>query len=52
MLNVYKRCNALLNFDNLLEIITDNTCTDVVRLLSSHMLVIIFEITYQENRKY
>ncbi|KNC33964.1 hypothetical protein FF38_04296 [Lucilia cuprina] len=41
---IYDSLEFLLNFNNLLEIITDINTTEIIRLLSAHILVIVFEL--------
>lgn len=41
---MYEHFEFLLNFNNFLEIITDVSTTKIIRLLSAHILVIVFEL--------
>ncbi|KAI8120564.1 hypothetical protein CVS40_8108 [Lucilia cuprina] len=46
---IYDSLEFLLNFNNLLEIITDINTTEIIRLLSAHILVIVFELKVKEK---
>lgn len=48
---LYNNFEFLLNFNNLLELITATDTNDIIRLLSAHILVTVFELKLQKKGK-
>lgn len=46
---LYNSFEFLLNFNNLLQLITDLNTNDIIRLLSAYILVIVFELKLQKK---